>query len=131
MIRGQFASGAPWVGTRAWVLTEAGGGLPPRGTLDERGEFHFRVVVGFPPPRDVEPPGPSPLDGLVTVVGVFLLGRELGGQHAGLAAAALAAISPVQIWFAQGARAYALVLPLAALALWLFALAARTDSRGS
>jgi hypothetical protein len=45
---------------------------------------------------------------------VFLLGRELAGGRAGLLAAILFAVTPVQIHYAQEARAYALLVLLAA-----------------
>jgi uncharacterized membrane protein len=69
----------------------------------------------------------SALLGLVTIIGGYRLGEEVGGRGVGLATAALLAISPLHVWFAQEARAYALVLPLATLALWLFVRAMRTD----
>ncbi len=68
VLRG-FGEGAV-AGSRAWVSSEAGRGSPPRGVLDETGAFHFRLVVRSPPPVDVPPAGPSPLDGVVTLMGV-------------------------------------------------------------
>ncbi|MFL5338211.1 MAG: hypothetical protein ACJ8H8_34855 [Geminicoccaceae bacterium] len=47
-----------------------------------------------------------------TIPVVFLLGRVIAGPVVGMAAASLFALAPMQIYFAQEARAYAL-LPLA------------------
>ncbi len=66
----------------------------------------------------------SALLGTATVVVVWELGRRLGGDRAALAAAALAAVNPMLVWFSQEARAYALLGLLGALSalLWLRAL---------
>jgi mannosyltransferase len=64
------------------------------------------------------------LCGTATIGVVWALGRRLGGERAGLAAAALVAVNPMLVWFSQEARAYALLVLLAAIAalLWLRAL---------
>jgi 4-amino-4-deoxy-L-arabinose transferase-like glycosyltransferase len=66
----------------------------------------------------------SALLGTATIAIVWALGRRLGGDRAGLAAAALAAVNPMLVWFSQEARAYALLALLGALStlLWLRAL---------
>jgi 4-amino-4-deoxy-L-arabinose transferase-like glycosyltransferase len=66
----------------------------------------------------------SALLGTATIGVVWALGRRLGGERAGLAAAALVAFNPMLIWFSQEARAYALLALLGALSalLWLRAL---------
>ena len=66
----------------------------------------------------------SALLGTVTIAVVWALGRRLGGDRAALAAAALAAVNPMLVWFSQEARAYALLGLLGALSvlLWLRAL---------
>ncbi|HWC26541.1 MAG TPA: glycosyltransferase family 39 protein, partial [Solirubrobacteraceae bacterium] len=66
----------------------------------------------------------SALLGTATVAVAWALGRRLGGERAGLAAAALVAVNPMLVWFSQEARAYALLALLGALAtlLWLRAL---------
>jgi 4-amino-4-deoxy-L-arabinose transferase-like glycosyltransferase len=66
----------------------------------------------------------SALLGTVTIAVVWALGRRIGGDRAGLAAAALVAVNPMLVWFSQEARAYALLALLGALAalLWLRAL---------
>jgi mannosyltransferase len=62
--------------------------------------------------------------GTATIPVVWALGRRLGGDRAGLAAAALVTVNPMLVWFSQEARAYALLALLGALAalLWLRAL---------
>lgn len=73
----------------------------------------------------------SALLGTATIVIVWALGRRLGGDRAGLAAAALVAVNPMLVWFSQEARAYALLVALSALSalLWLRALE-RPQERG-
>ncbi len=63
----------------------------------------------------------SALLGSATIPVVWALGRRLGGDRAGLVAAALLAVNPMLVWFSQEARAYALLALLAALSalLWL------------
>ena len=66
----------------------------------------------------------SALLGTATIAVAWALGRRLGGDRAGLAAAALVAFNPMLVWFSQEARAYALLALLGALSalLWLRAL---------
>jgi 4-amino-4-deoxy-L-arabinose transferase-like glycosyltransferase len=66
----------------------------------------------------------SALFGTATIAVAWALGRRLGGDRAGLIAAALVSVNPMLIWFSQEARAYALLALLAALAAlaWLRAL---------
>jgi mannosyltransferase len=73
----------------------------------------------------------SALLGTATIPAVWALGRRLGGNRAGLVAAALLAVNPMLIWFSQEARAYALLALLGALAalLWLRALELPKTSR--
>lgn len=54
---------------------------------------------------------------VATIPMVYLIGRELAGVSCGLLAALLFALSPMQIYFAQEARAYALMLLPIAVAL--------------
>jgi mannosyltransferase len=63
----------------------------------------------------------SALLGSATIAAVWALGRRLGGERAGLVAAAVVAVNPMLVWFSQEARAYALLALLAALSalLWL------------
>jgi 4-amino-4-deoxy-L-arabinose transferase-like glycosyltransferase len=69
--------------------------------------------------------------GTATIPVVWALGRRLGGERAGLAAAALVAVNPMLVWFSQEARAYALLALLGALSalLWLRALEAPRPGR--
>jgi len=73
----------------------------------------------------------SALLGTATIPLVWALGRRLGGERAGLLAAALVAVNPMLIWFSQEARAYALLALLGALValLWLRALELPKTSR--
>lgn len=61
---------------------------------------------------------PSILAGTAMVPAMFLAGRELFDRRAGLVAAALTAFAPLVIWYSQEARGYALLMLLAALAIW-------------
>ena len=59
----------------------------------------------------------SALAGSATIVVLALIARRLAGERAGLAAAAIAASSPLLIWYGQEARAYALLVLLVALSI--------------
>ena len=60
--------------------------------------------------------------GTLTVPAVFAAARGLfGSERAGLLAAALAATSPILVWYSQEARAYSLLVLLSAVALWALA----------
>lgn len=63
----------------------------------------------------------SALLGTATVPVVFAAARELLWERAALAAAALAATSPLLVWYSQEARAYALLVLLGALSFLFFA----------
>ncbi len=60
---------------------------------------------------------PSVLASALTIAVVFELGRALADRRAGLIAAALFALNPVQVFYAQEARSYGLQVLLAALCL--------------
>ena len=64
-------------------------------TLFGTGEFSARL--------------PSVLSGTASVPLLFLLGRRLGGTRVGMVAAGVMAITPMQIFYAHEARAYALL----------------------
>lgn len=51
----------------------------------------------------------SALAGVATVPVAYLLGAELRGRRAGIAAAALVAVNPMLLWYSQEARGYALL----------------------
>jgi len=57
--------------------------------------------------------------GIATVPIAAAIGERLGGRRAALAAAALVAANPLLAWYSQEARAYALLIPLAALSVLL------------
>jgi len=57
----------------------------------------------------------SALAGTATVAVVYAIGARAVGARAGLIAAALAATNPLLLWYSQEARAYALLVLLAAL----------------
>jgi hypothetical protein len=67
----------------------------------------------------------SALFGTATIPVVFLAGREALGERVGLAAAGLAAVNPMLIWYSQEARAYALLVFFGALSLLFFLRALR------
>jgi 4-amino-4-deoxy-L-arabinose transferase-like glycosyltransferase len=72
----------------------------------------------------------SALAGTVTVVLAYVAGATLATRRIGLVAAALAATSPILVWYGQEARSYALLVALAALSLLCFARArARPSGR--
>jgi mannosyltransferase len=70
----------------------------------------------------------SAVFGVLTVGAVYAAARELFDRRAGLAAAALVALNPAMIWYSQEARAYALVVLLAAIGFLFFARALRRGS---
>jgi mannosyltransferase len=72
----------------------------------------------------------SALAGIATVPLLYLAGRRLAGQVAGLIAAGLATVSPFLIWYAQEARAYALVLLVCAASLLLYLRARERPTTG-
>lgn len=62
----------------------------------------------------------SALAGVATVPVAFLLGAELRGRRAGIAAAAFVAVNPMLLWYSQEARGYALFSLLTAAAALYF-----------
>ncbi len=62
----------------------------------------------------------SAFAGLATVPVAWAIGRELAGRRAAAAAAALVAVNPLFVWYSQEARAYALFVLTAALAMLYF-----------
>jgi mannosyltransferase len=63
----------------------------------------------------------SALAGVATVPVVYGLGRELISPRAGIVAAALAACSPMLVWYSQEARSYSLLVLMSAVSLLMFA----------
>ena len=62
---------------------------------------------------------PSLIAATALVPLLFVVARELYDRRAGYAAAALGAVAPFAVWYAQEARMYALFMVFALLALWL------------
>lgn len=87
----------------AWVWTQFTG----------TGEFGLRSL--------------SALAGVATVPVAYLLGAELRGRRAGIAAALLVASNPMLVWYSQEARAYALLVLLTTVSALYFV---RTLERG-
>jgi mannosyltransferase len=73
----------------------------------------------------------SALAGVATVPVAYLLGVELRGRRAGIAAAALVAVNPMLLWYSQEARAYALLALLTSLAALYFVRALDRDVPGT
>lgn len=65
----------------------------------------------------------SALVGTLVVPVAFVAGRVVGSSRIGLAAAGIAAVSPLLIWYSQEARAYSLLTLLAGASFVLFAVA--------
>ena len=74
---------------------------------------------------------PSALSGVAAIVLMYLLGAHLFGVGVGLAAAAVTAISPFALSYAQDARMYSLLLFLSVwIMLSLLAPPTRKEARG-
>ena len=73
----------------------------------------------------------SALCGLGSVLAIWQLGKEVCNAESGLAAAALWALNPLQLYYAQLARGYSLLALLAVVAIWQLARALRTNAAGS
>ena len=71
----------------------------------------------------------SAVAGTLVVPVAFAAGRVVGTARIGLAAAALAAVSPMLIWYSQEARAYSLLTLFGGMSFVLFALARSDPSR--
>jgi len=57
---------------------------------------------------------------IMSIPVLYAIGRRLFGPKTGLATSLLLAVLPFQVYFAQEARLYSLVVLLAAIVLWLF-----------
>ena len=71
----------------------------------------------------------SALAGTLVVPVAFAAGRAVATTRIGFAAAALAAVSPMLVWYSQEARAYSLLALLGGLSFVLFGLAGADPSR--
>jgi 4-amino-4-deoxy-L-arabinose transferase-like glycosyltransferase len=70
----------------------------------------------------------SAIAGVLTVAVAWGIGRELSGPRCAAVLALLTATNPLMVWYSQEARAYALFILFAALALYWFLRAARDPS---
>jgi mannosyltransferase len=73
----------------------------------------------------------SALFGTLTILVVYIVGRELRDSMAGLIAAAIAATNPLLVWYSQEARAYSLLAFLTSVQLVFFCRLLRGESRRS
>lgn len=71
---------------------------------------------------------PAALFGVLSVWGVWLLGRELLSRREALLAAALLTVTDVHVWFSQNARGYTALLFATLLSSWIL-LRARAGER--
>jgi hypothetical protein len=69
----------------------------------------------------------SALAGTATVPVAYLIAAEVANRRVGLMAAALVAVNPFLVWYSQEARAYALLVLLAALAVLFLVRALRGE----
>jgi hypothetical protein len=74
---------------------------------------------------------PSLIAATVMIPVVYAAGRELYDKRAGVAAAALAAVAPFAVWYADEARMYALFMLFALIALWMQVRIIRGGGAGS
>jgi 4-amino-4-deoxy-L-arabinose transferase-like glycosyltransferase len=72
----------------------------------------------------------SALLGTLTIPVAYAAAARLVSHRAGLAAAALTAVSPLLVWYSQEARSYALLVLLAALSLLFLARALEEERHG-
>ena len=70
----------------------------------------------------------SALVGTLVVPAAYLAARSLISRRAGIVVAALAAVSPLLVWYSQEARAYSLLVLLSTLSLYGFARIWQTPS---
>jgi mannosyltransferase len=74
----------------------------------------------------------SALAGTLAIPAMYAAAAELCSRRIGLAVAALAAVNPMLVWYAQEARSYSLLVLFSALSVWGFALVlGRADGRGA
>jgi hypothetical protein len=73
----------------------------------------------------------SAVTGTLTIPVLFAAAQRLGDRRAALIAAALAASSPLLVWYSQEARPYSLYVLLCAVSFWLFIRARDEQTGGS
>lgn len=67
--------------------------------------------------------------GLISIVGVYVLAKQLFNERVGLLSALLLTISPLHLWYSQEARMYMLVLTLGLYSAYFMLLALRKGQR--
>jgi mannosyltransferase len=72
---------------------------------------------------------PAAAFGVLGIVAVYALGREVASRREGLFAAALLAVAYHHVWFSQNARGYTALACWCAVATWLLLRALADDSR--
>lgn len=96
-----------------------------RGLHDESNPpLYFTVMHGWMPLFGTSETAlrvPSVFFSLLAIGLAYLIGAELEGRTVGLLGAGFMAIGPTEIWFAQEARTYALLLVPVGLMLWAVA----------
>ncbi|AZH26468.1 glycosyltransferase family 39 protein [Haloplanus aerogenes] len=70
----------------------------------------------------------SAVFGILSIPLLYLIGKRLFGERVGLLSAGILALSPFQLWYAQEARAYSLLLLLSLLSYYYFL---RVDGDGT
>jgi mannosyltransferase len=73
----------------------------------------------------------SALAGTASVVLCYLAAARMASRRAGLVVAALAAVSPLLVWYSQEARSYALFTFFAAFSIYLYARLRARPTRGA
>jgi len=71
----------------------------------------------------------SALCGAASVTALYFVGKTLFDARVGLVGAAILALSPLQLFYAQEARMYTLLLLLTILSSWCFVLALQNDTK--
>jgi len=74
---------------------------------------------------------PSSIFSSLSVVLAFLLGKKLFGIKSAILASLIMSVSSYQLWYAQEARDYSMLLFLSLLAVWFLYKAIKEDSLGS
>ena len=73
----------------------------------------------------------SAVCGVLAIPVAYAAGRELVDERAGLLAALLVAVNPYFVWYSQEARAYSLLVLMAALSIYAFARVLRRRTAGA
>lgn len=124
-----------WVDEANGVLIsqESLPGLLARLKLDSSPPLYYLVLkgwMGIAGDAEVAVRLVSVVAGLALVAGIFIAGRRLFSLETGAFAAVLAAASPIQVFYSQQARMYALLSLLALLSFyWLWQAVARNRRR--